>query len=146
MTNFDPSAPRSIDLDDLLHKSEQALRRLSEANSELQTITGAGEAGKGLVKAVVDNGGGLLGLTLDPRVMRQDSRTLAESILEAVRAAQNDASSRGRQLMASVLGDNGNDLLDLSEFQERLRATEEAFTRSLGEHADALRRLRTDGI
>ncbi|MGN9842419.1 hypothetical protein ACTMTI_30275 [Nonomuraea sp. H19] len=56
--------------------------------------TGAGETAGGLVGAVVGEDGLLARLRLDPRAMRFGSHELADYILGAVRAAQQDRLKR----------------------------------------------------
>ncbi|TDE22005.1 YbaB/EbfC family DNA-binding protein [Nonomuraea mesophila] len=56
--------------------------------------TGAGEAAGGQVRAVVGEDGLLARLKLDPRAMRLASHDLAEHIVAAVRAAQQDRLAR----------------------------------------------------
>ncbi|MEV7908321.1 YbaB/EbfC family nucleoid-associated protein [Streptomyces anulatus] len=114
--------------------------------SELGAVTGVGQAADGLIRALVDHGGRLRDVALDPRVMRQDSRALAELITEAVRGAQDDAFRKSQELLASVLGDDARNPFDLDALRGRFQAAEEAFARSLDGHADALSGFRrTDG-
>ncbi|MFF5209182.1 YbaB/EbfC family nucleoid-associated protein [Streptosporangium sp. NPDC000396] len=145
MSAFDPSALRPSDLDRMLSESEQSLRRLHEATSELEAITGEGQAADGLIRATVDHGGRLRDIALDPRALRQDSRTLAESITEAVQAAQDDAFRKGQELLASVLGDDARNPFDLDALRDQLQAAEETFARSLDGHTDAFRRFGRPG-
>ncbi|MGW0805892.1 hypothetical protein [Nonomuraea sp. NPDC002799] len=56
--------------------------------------TGSGEAAGGLVRAVVGEDGLLAELRLNARAMRFSSKDLAEHVLAAVRAAQQDRLSR----------------------------------------------------
>ncbi|GAA3688576.1 hypothetical protein GCM10022224_062550 [Nonomuraea antimicrobica] len=56
--------------------------------------TGDGEAADGLVRASVGADGLLAGLRLDARAMRFGSHDLADHVVSAVRAAQQDRLSR----------------------------------------------------
>ncbi|MFD1929877.1 MULTISPECIES: YbaB/EbfC family nucleoid-associated protein [Nonomuraea] len=136
MTAFDPDH-----LDRMVGESEQALRRLGEATTELPSITGSGQTPDGLVRATVTHAGRLLDLAMDPRAMRQDSGTLAESITRAVQAAQDDAARRCQELLTSLLGDATPAPFDLDAFRDRLDAARDAFAGSLAGHADDLNRF-----
>lgn len=131
MTSFDPSA-----LDRMVSESERSIRRLREATSALEAISGSGEAADGLVKAAVDHAGRLLEVSLDPRAMRQDSQTLAELITQAVRAAQDDSTRRCQELLTSVLDADTPAPFDLEALRDRLETALEAFSRSLDGHSD----------
>ncbi|MEU7900384.1 YbaB/EbfC family nucleoid-associated protein [Nonomuraea sp. NPDC049152] len=126
MTAFDPDR-----LDRMVSESEHALRRLREATTELDAITGTGETPDALVTATVSHTGRLLDVILNPRAMRQDTRTLGESITHAVQAAQDDAARRGQELLTSVLGDAAPAPFDLDTLREQLDTAQEAFNRSL---------------
>ncbi|MFE3451296.1 YbaB/EbfC family nucleoid-associated protein [Nonomuraea sp. NPDC059194] len=130
------------DLDRMLSESERSLRRIREATAEFERVTGAGEAAEGLVRASVDHTGRLREVTLDPRAMRQDSATLADSVTQAVRAAQDDASRQGQELLDAVLGDQARNPFDLNALRDRLQAAEESFARSIAGHTEALQNLR----
>src|SRR5262249_59697592 len=67
--------------------------------------TGSGEAADGRVQATVGSGYQLTALRLDPRMMRLDSETLCEHIVEAVNAA--GARPRGPGPPAGVGGPAG---------------------------------------
>ncbi|MEV6982924.1 YbaB/EbfC family nucleoid-associated protein [Sphaerisporangium sp. NPDC051017] len=101
---FDPDDFQLEDLDRVAEQSKRAVQRLSGVLGELRTIKGVGEAADGLVGAVVDGGGQIQEVTLDPRAMRLDSRSIAEAVTEAVRAAQQDARRRNDALLRDAMG------------------------------------------
>ncbi|WP_248961036.1 YbaB/EbfC family nucleoid-associated protein [Sphaerisporangium perillae] len=101
---FDPDGFRLEDLERVAEQSEEALRRLSGVFGDLRDVTGEGTAAGGLVRAVVDGGGRIGEVTLDPRVMRLDSRSIAEAVTEAVRAAQQDAQRKNEELLRDAMG------------------------------------------
>ncbi|MGW5681998.1 YbaB/EbfC family nucleoid-associated protein [Nonomuraea sp. NPDC003754] len=121
----------------MLSESERALRHLSEAAADVETISGAGESADGQVTATVDHAGRLLRVGLDPRAMRMDSGTLAESVTQAVQAAQDDATRRCRELLDRALGENAPAPFDLDALRDHLDSVQDAFTRSLDDHTDA---------
>ncbi|MFC6087178.1 YbaB/EbfC family nucleoid-associated protein [Sphaerisporangium aureirubrum] len=98
---FDPARLGPDDFARVAEESMESVRRLGDALGGLAGLKGEGAAGGGLVGAVVDAGGRLEGVTLDPRALRMDSRSLAEAITEAVRAAQDDARARADALLGA---------------------------------------------
>lgn len=59
----------------------------------------------GLVKVTVDSRGGLLALDLDPRIYRRpDARSLADTILDTVRAATQAAQERVLDIFEPIVG------------------------------------------
>ncbi|MFC4584696.1 YbaB/EbfC family nucleoid-associated protein [Sphaerisporangium corydalis] len=107
---FDPDGFRPEDLDQVAERSREAVRRLSGLVGELADLKGEGESAGGLIGAVVDGGGRIQEVTLDPRAMRMDSRTLAEAVTEAVRAAQEDAARASQELLREVVGEDAPSL------------------------------------
>ncbi|MER5425969.1 YbaB/EbfC family nucleoid-associated protein [Streptosporangium roseum] len=71
------------------------------ATPEGDELTGTGEAAGGLVGAVVSEDGLLARLRLDARAMRFGSQDLADHIVSAVRAAQQDRLERMDEPAAS---------------------------------------------
>lgn len=80
-----------------LQRAETAVRKLQEAQERMGAVVGEGASADGLVKATCDGRGVFAQLSLDPRVMRQDPRTLGATVTAALQAAQQDAE---RQSMA----------------------------------------------
>ncbi|MFG1846498.1 YbaB/EbfC family nucleoid-associated protein [Micromonospora carbonacea] len=113
-------------------------RALSETMSALDSITstaegsprpeGFGEGADGMVTVTVVPPGEVAELTLDPRVMRLPSETLAEEITSAVNQALTDL--RGK---ATTIGP-----IDLSGLGDTLRRIQEDTGRRLTAFTDAL--------
>ncbi|MDH2425080.1 YbaB/EbfC family nucleoid-associated protein [Sphaerisporangium sp. TRM90804] len=101
---FDPDDFRLEDFDRVAEQSREAVRRLGGVLGELREVTGEGEAAGGLVSAVVDSGGRVQTVTIDPRAMRLDSRAVSEAVTEAVRAAQLAAARAGEDLLRDAMG------------------------------------------
>lgn len=102
---FDPDDFRLEDFERVAQESEEALRRLSGVFGELEAVRGEGTAAQGMVGAVVDGGGGIQEVTIDPRAMRLDSLTLAEAVTEAVRLAQGEARRSNEELLRAAVGE-----------------------------------------
>jgi nucleoid-associated protein EbfC len=85
----------------LLQQAQQMQQALMAAQGELEAARIQGTAGGGLVVATVTGGRELVGLTIDPlAVDPEDTETLADLVLAAVRDATNNAA----QLQAAKVG------------------------------------------
>ncbi|MEO3810483.1 YbaB/EbfC family nucleoid-associated protein [Sphaerisporangium sp. B11E5] len=131
---FDPERLRPEDFARVAEQSMASVRRLGDAIGALAGLKGEGAAGGGLVSAVVDAGGRLEHVTLDPRALRLDSRSLADAVTEAVRAAQDDARVRGEAVLGGAA--------DVPALDGMLAWLEET-ARSMGDLADQPARPRT---
>ncbi|GAA5062466.1 DNA-binding protein YbaB [Thermocatellispora tengchongensis] len=129
---------RAEDLERIARESEAAIARLGAAFTELDAVTGEGSGADGLARAVVDGSGGIIEITLEPRIMRLDSRSIAEAVTEAVRQAQQEARRRTEELVRAATG--AADLsLDPEQIRRRFEELGESFTGLLDEtarHAD----------
>ena len=101
---FDPDDFQIEDLDRIAEQSRQTVQRLSGVFGDLAAVTGEGEAADGLAAALVDGGGQIREVTLDPRIMRLDSASIAQAVTEAVREAQQDAQRKNQELLRTVTG------------------------------------------
>ncbi|MEV0967297.1 YbaB/EbfC family nucleoid-associated protein [Microtetraspora glauca] len=111
MFDFDPATVRPEEIDRIIRQADRSLRDLTDAMERLGEVTGEGDAAGGMVRAVVDGEGMIQGVRFDPRVMRQDSETLAEAVVDAVRAAQGDARRKTAEVLGPVLGESPGDSL-----------------------------------
>ncbi|MEV0591345.1 YbaB/EbfC family nucleoid-associated protein [Nonomuraea cavernae] len=96
------SGPWSDDLDHLerlVRQTEEIMRELGSARTEIAEITAVGEAGGGMVRVVAGGGGRLKAITLNPRVMRQPAGELARQVMAATRAAQEAAGRRSQEII-----------------------------------------------
>jgi nucleoid-associated protein EbfC len=98
------------DLQQLLKQAQKMQQELMTVQEELARTEVEGTAGGGLVKATVTGGGELVGLEIDPKAVDpQDTETLADLILAAVRDA-NDSAGR---LQAEKMGPLAQGMGDL---------------------------------
>ncbi|MFF4416365.1 YbaB/EbfC family nucleoid-associated protein [Streptosporangium sp. NPDC001559] len=117
-------------LDEFVRRSDEMLNRLSGVQYELGAIMGEGEAADGMARAVVDSTGRLERVTLDPRIARLDTATIAEAVTEAVRAAQDDARRRSEELISEATG--GEPItLDMAAARRQLEEIGEDLARTL---------------
>ncbi|MEU1842325.1 YbaB/EbfC family nucleoid-associated protein [Micromonospora sediminicola] len=114
-------------------------RHTGTGEDEQATPEGHGAAADGLIRVTAGPPGRVTGLTLDPRLMRMPSETLAQEIGAAVNAALTDLQE---QVTAAVSGQ-----VDLGSLGEQLRRIQDdagrqftAFTDALVEAQDRLSR------
>src|ERR1700760_3092787 len=85
----------------LLQQAQKMQQDLAQAQEELAATEVEGQAGGGLVKATVNGSGELRGLVIDPKAVDpEDTETLADLVLAAVQAANDNA----QQLQQEKLG------------------------------------------
>lgn len=90
-----------FDMSNLLAQAQAMQSQLMEAQANLESQEVEGSAGGGLVTALVSGTGELLSLTIKPQAVDpDDTETLADLIVAAVR----DASENAKQVAASAMG------------------------------------------
>ncbi|MEU8248688.1 YbaB/EbfC family nucleoid-associated protein [Nonomuraea sp. NPDC048916] len=80
-------------------------REVERLRDQMAKVSGKAEAAGGLVAARVGADGRLVGLKLQPRVMRLGSDELAEAIVAAVNAALEDGARQMRQMTVAAVDD-----------------------------------------
>lgn len=81
------------DMQQLLQQAQKMQQDLADAQQALADTPVEGSAGGGLVKATVTGSGELKALVIDPKAVDpEDTETLADLVLAAVRDANNAAS------------------------------------------------------
>jgi nucleoid-associated protein EbfC len=89
------------DMSGLLAQAQAMQEQLLNAQQELAEMEVEGSAGGGLVTATVTGAGELVGLVIKPEVLDpEDTETLADLIVAAVR----DATNKAQAVAASKLG------------------------------------------
>jgi len=90
-----------FDMSNLLAQAQAMQSQLMEAQANLESQEIEGSAGGGLVTALVSGTGELLSLTIKPQAVDpDDTETLADLIVAAVR----DASENAKQVAANAMG------------------------------------------
>lgn len=112
---LDPGAFGPDDLDRLGREAEQTLARLAEVQEQITTIRGTGTAAGGQIVVGADSSGRIDKIDLNPRVMRLGSKELADELLRAVNAAQDDCARQAEELLA---GAGMNTVVDEATFAE----------------------------
>src|SRR5512135_1877218 len=103
-------------LQQLVKQAQKMQAELAAAQEELSRTTVEGSAGSGLVCATVTGGGELVSLTIDPKAVDpDDTETLADLVVAAVRDASGQAQALAARRMGPLAGGAGLDLpgLDL---------------------------------
>ncbi|GLW96150.1 hypothetical protein Misp02_02370 [Microtetraspora sp. NBRC 16547] len=158
MFDFDPATVRPEELDRIIRQADRSLRDLTDAMGRLGEVTGEGETAGGMVRAAVDGEGRIQDLRFDPRVMRQDSESLAEAVVDAVRAAQEDARRKTADVLGSVLDEPPGEAshpgstdratatdraMDIDRSRRRLEAIQDSFLDSMEGRLADLERFRS---
>lgn len=125
------------DVDELLRENERELRRLAEAAGELGRISGKGESRSGLTTAVVDAAGRLESVAFSARVQRLETAALAEEVVQAVRAAQEDQDRQARELLAVPASQQ----IALEDIQRQFDEFHQSFRAESADRKERLRRL-----
>jgi hypothetical protein len=95
----------------ILQQAQQMQQQLMSAQQELADAEVTGSAGGGLVTAVMNGGGELKSLTIDPKVVDPDDvETLADLVVAAVRDANTQVSELASQKMGPLAGGLGGGL------------------------------------
>ncbi|KQC35211.1 YbaB/EbfC family nucleoid-associated protein [Frankia sp. ACN1ag] len=95
-------------LGQILQQAQKMQAALLSAQEELASARVDGTAGGGLVRATVNGGGELVDLTISPEAVDpEDTETLADLILAAVRDATTNAHRLAAERMGSLTGGLG---------------------------------------
>lgn len=87
----------------ILKQAQKMQQQLMQAQAELAEARVEGTAGGGLVTATVSGSGELVALTIDPKAVEpDDTETLADLVLAAVRDAVANASALQEQKMGPL--------------------------------------------
>ena len=128
------SAP--IDFGPMSRMLEQTMQALDTArgvrvdgDENAEPVEGHGEAADGLIRVKALPGGKLAELELDPRVMRMDSTSLSDAIVEAANAALADLTEQLRNGLAGP---------DLNALADQLKEVQQESTRNMSTFLDAL--------
>lgn len=94
-----------LDMSGLLAQAQAVQAQLTQAQAELAASTFGGSAGGGLVSATVSGAGELQSLTIKPEAVDpEDTETLADLIVAAVRDAASKASAKQASLVPKIPG------------------------------------------
>jgi len=92
----------------LMKQAQKMQQQMAAAQAELAAAEVTGSAGGGLVTATVSGSGELKSLTIDPKVVDpDDTETLADLVVAAVRAASEQAQALTEKKMGPLAGGLG---------------------------------------
>ena len=99
------------DMSALLEQAQRMQEQLLAAKDELASAVVEGTAANGLVTARVDGTGDLIGLDIKPEAVDpDDTETLADMIVAAIRDANQNAQSMANERLGGVAGGFGEGL------------------------------------
>jgi DNA-binding protein YbaB len=96
--------PRPADVTDPLEKMSRLLAAAGDGQGPGHEVRGVGHGGQERVRAEVSAGGRLEALSIDPTLARVGVESIAEYVIDAVRAAQEDAQRQVAEAMAAAGG------------------------------------------
>jgi len=92
----------------LMKQAQKMQQQMAAAQAELAAAEVTGSAGGGLVTATVSGSGELKSLTIDPKAVDpDDTETLADLVVAAVRAASEQAQALTEKKMGPLAGGLG---------------------------------------
>jgi DNA-binding YbaB/EbfC family protein len=92
----------------LMKQAQKMQQQMVAAQAELAAAEVTGSSGGGLVTATVSGSGELKSLTIDPKVVDpDDTETLADLVVAAVRAANEQATALTEKKMGPLAGGLG---------------------------------------
>ncbi|GAA4530456.1 YbaB/EbfC family nucleoid-associated protein [Nonomuraea ferruginea] len=89
-------------LDQVIERTQAAVRDLRRAERLIAEVEGAGEAAQGMIRARAGGHGAMRGLHIDPRALRLDPRTLGAEVTKAIQQAQEAATERTQEIVAEA--------------------------------------------
>jgi DNA-binding YbaB/EbfC family protein len=76
------------DISQIMRQAQAMQAKINEAQKKLEAMEVEGSSGGGLVKLRISGKNALLGLTIDPSLMKEDEREILEDL---IKAAHDDA-------------------------------------------------------
>lgn len=87
-----------LDMMKMMGKVKEMQARLKEAQDNLEKITASGEAGAGMVKAVVNGKKKLIALEIDPTILSSAEKILVQDlVVAAVNKAMEEAEIKAKE-------------------------------------------------
>lgn len=76
------------DISQLMRQAQQMQAKINEAQKKLEAMEVEGSSGGGMVKLRLNGKNAMLGLSIDPSLMKEDEREIVEDL---IKAAHDDA-------------------------------------------------------
>ncbi|MGP3960169.1 YbaB/EbfC family nucleoid-associated protein [Nonomuraea sp. 3N208] len=116
----------------IAREAEEAMRRLAGLQERLGAVRGSGTAAGGQIVVEVDSSLRIDSIRLNPRVMRMASQDLADELLRAVNAAQDDCAQQTNDLIAETGVKPAVDEAEFQAMERRLNEAHAAFIKEMG--------------
>jgi DNA-binding protein YbaB len=129
---FDPGNLDPEDMERIAREAEQAMRSLADLQERLAAVRGSGTAAGGQIVVEADSSGRIDSIKLNPRVMRMASQDLADELLRAVNAAQDDCAQQTHDLIAGTGVKPSMDEAEFQALERKLNDAHEAFMKEMG--------------
>lgn len=127
------------DGESLLQEATERFEAMQGLREQMAAVRGSAASEDGRIRAAVLPGGLLHSLELDPRVRKLPVEDLADSIVQVVRNASEDATTRSGALMESVLPGAGSSIAGMSD-PASLATTREESEARMSEILESVRR------
>jgi DNA-binding protein, YbaB/EbfC family len=89
-----------FDLMSMMGKIKEAQSKIKEAQNNLLKVTAAGEAGGGMVKAIVNGKKQVLSIEIDPALMRAEDKVMVQDlVVAAINKASDEADILAKEEM-----------------------------------------------
>lgn len=99
-------------MSDMMKNLGNLKQQMGQLKEKVEQITAEADAGGGMVKAVANGEGRLISLKLDPKLMNEKDREMAEDlIVTAINKAADKARKQAGKEMKSLMGIPGMDKL-----------------------------------
>jgi DNA-binding YbaB/EbfC family protein len=109
---WQPGKYRAMGMSDMMKNLGNLKQQMGQLKETIEKITAEAEAGGGMVKAVANGEGRLISLKLDPELLNEKDRELAEElIVTAINKAADKARKQAEKEMKSLMGLSGMDKL-----------------------------------
>lgn len=91
------------DMAGMMKQAQEMQQQMKAAQEEIDQLVCEGEAGGGLVRVTAKGKGVITSVTIDPTILRADSKEIVEDLLlAAVNDAQTKAAARAQKRMEEV--------------------------------------------
>ncbi len=94
------------DMAGMMKQAQEMQKQMKTAQDEIDEMISEGEAGGGLVRVTAKGKGTITSVSVDPTILREDSKEIVEDLLlTAVNDAQSKAADRAQKRLAEITGD-----------------------------------------
>lgn len=96
--------PKGNFITGLLQQAKQVQKQMEELQEELSALRIEGQAGGGMVNAVVNGQQELVSIKIDPKLITDDLEMVEDLIVAAVKQAMNKAKEESQKQIEAVTG------------------------------------------